>query len=153
VVSSPIVDGAVAVESGRIVAVGHRRDIESLYGAATYNHAGVLTPGLVNAHTHLQLTSYADMATLGVPFAEWIALFFGRYRVTTGEEWLASARDGVREVLAGGTTSTRTASRPSRRPRPDSGACATRRSWARTTTGGRNCGPTSKPGWTARTRA
>ncbi len=105
VVAPPICDGAVAVEGQRIVAVGRRTEIESLYGAATHTHAGVLTPGLVNAHTHLQLTSYADMATLGVPFAEWIGHFFARYRATTEEQWLASAREGVRQVLVSGTTS------------------------------------------------
>ena len=104
VVAVPIRDGAVAFNEGRILAVGTRTEIEHLYGAPTVVHEGVLTPGLVNAHTHLQLTSYADMATLGVSFAEWIGLFFARYRATTTDEWLASARDGVRQVLASGTT-------------------------------------------------
>jgi cytosine/adenosine deaminase-related metal-dependent hydrolase len=104
VVTPPIRDGAVAVEGKRIVAVGSRSEIEALYGASSYTHAGVLTPGLVNAHTHLQLTAYADMATLGVSFAEWIGQFFARYRATTTDEWLASAREGVRQVLASGTT-------------------------------------------------
>ena len=104
VVSPPIPDGAVAIEGERIVAVGPRADIEAAYGPSAYDHPGVLTPGLVNAHTHLQLTSYADMASLGLPFAEWIGQFFARYRATTGDEWLASAREGVRQVLASGTT-------------------------------------------------
>ena len=104
IVAAPIRDGAIAVEDGRILDIGERTEIEDLYGAATHLHAGVLTPGLVNAHTHLQLTAYADMARLGVPFAEWVSLFFARYRATTTDEWLASARDGVRQVLASGTT-------------------------------------------------
>ncbi|MDQ1715326.1 MAG: hypothetical protein QOC60_1271 [Frankiaceae bacterium] len=104
IVTGPIRDGAVAVDEGRILAVGARTEIEDLYGAAIHRHDGVLTPGLVNAHTHLQLTAYADMATLGVSFAEWVGLFFARYRATTTDEWLASARDGVQQVLASGTT-------------------------------------------------
>ena len=104
IVTVPIRGGAVAIADGRILAIGARAEIEDLYGAATYRHEGVLTPGLVNAHTHLQLTAYADMARLGVSFAEWIGLFFARYRATTTDEWLASARDGVRQVLASGTT-------------------------------------------------
>lgn len=104
VVTPPVRDGAVAYDGARIVAVGPRREIERAHGAAGSAYDGILTPGLVNAHTHLQLTAYADMATFGVPFAEWIAHFFARYRETTRDEWLASARAGVAECLAVGTT-------------------------------------------------
>jgi cytosine/adenosine deaminase-related metal-dependent hydrolase len=104
VVAPPIRDGAVALDGTRVVAVGPRADIERDHGTAARRYDGILTPGLVNAHTHLQLTAYADMATLGVPFAEWIAHFFARYRATTRDEWLASARAGVAECLSVGTT-------------------------------------------------
>ncbi|MCK4511948.1 amidohydrolase family protein, partial [bacterium] len=48
-------DGAVAIEGGRIAAVGRASDITSRYGGAeTIDASGKLVmPGLINAHTHL----------------------------------------------------------------------------------------------------
>ncbi|MCU1676382.1 MAG: amidohydrolase [Frankiales bacterium] len=104
IVSPPIADGAVVVDGERIVAVGRRTDIESSYGAAAHTYDGVLTPGLVNAHTHLELTMHADMAAVDEPFDVWIGMFLRRYRETTPEQWLDSARDGIRRSFAAGTT-------------------------------------------------
>src|SRR6185369_7746042 len=46
--------GAVAVDDGRISAVGPQADLERKYPAATRVdcNRGVLTPGLVDSHTH-----------------------------------------------------------------------------------------------------
>jgi imidazolonepropionase len=46
-----IEDGAVRVEGGRIAWVGALRDLDATRSAVTH-HDGVLTPGLVDAHTH-----------------------------------------------------------------------------------------------------
>ena len=50
-----IEDGGIAVSGGRIVAIGPRADIESRYTSRQkINAAGkVITPGLINGHTHL----------------------------------------------------------------------------------------------------
>ena len=47
-------DGAVAIDSGRVVAVGPRAAIEPRYAhfTAVDCRGGVLTPGLVDSHTH-----------------------------------------------------------------------------------------------------
>ena len=49
-----IAGGAVAVEGARIAAVGPRAELERAYGGATVVDCGggVLTPGLVDSHTH-----------------------------------------------------------------------------------------------------
>jgi len=68
-VTSPrIPDGAVAVRSGRILHVGDRRWVLDALDArgADYREEhweGVLAPGLVNAHTHLQYTRMAEVAS------------------------------------------------------------------------------------------
>ncbi|TCP42626.1 imidazolonepropionase [Tamaricihabitans halophyticus] len=63
-------DGAVAVRDGRIVAVGPTPEVLANYAAdATLNAAGrLVTPGLVDAHTHLVYggTRHADWEDLAV---------------------------------------------------------------------------------------
>ena len=70
VASPPIADGWVAVERGRVVAVGRGRpadlaDEEQLGDVA-------LMPGLVNAHTHLELSYLHDEVPPASEFVTWI---------------------------------------------------------------------------------
>ncbi|HVT38069.1 MAG TPA: amidohydrolase family protein [Gemmatimonadaceae bacterium] len=97
----PIEDGTVVVEMDRITYVGPRagaplaRDVE--LGDA------VITPGLVNTHTHLDLTVLRGLPQ-GLTFFDWIrGLVAARDRLTPGEQ-LDSARLGVREGLQAGIT-------------------------------------------------
>ena len=103
IAGEPIRDGAVLVEGDRVVAVGHRSAVDA--GAARVREwPGVLLPGLVNAHTHLQYTDYADLATSGLPFAAWIRTLTERRRTWTPAQWQESTRRGVHELLRTGTT-------------------------------------------------
>src|SRR5699024_9321672 len=74
-------NGAVAVQGDRILHVGERRWVlDSLHEAGTdyveEHWHGVITPGLVNAHTHLQYTHMADVATRQYRgFEDWAAAF------------------------------------------------------------------------------
>jgi len=101
----PIARGAVLVGAdGRIAAVGPdasvprpaRRDDVALGRAA-------LLPGLVNAHSHLELTALRGLVR-DVPFFEWIrtvrAIKYGVDRAI----YRASARWGVLESFAAGIT-------------------------------------------------
>ncbi len=56
--------GAVAVRGNTIVAVGPEAEITAAYGAAeTHNCGGkVLSPGLINAHTHVPMTLLRGLA-------------------------------------------------------------------------------------------
>jgi cytosine/adenosine deaminase-related metal-dependent hydrolase len=99
----PIPDGAVLVEGDRVVAVGPRSSVDA-NGARVREWPGVLTPGLVNAHTHLQYTDFGDLATSGMPFFEWIRTLTARRREWTPGQWQESARRGVHEALRTGTT-------------------------------------------------
>lgn len=53
-----LADGAVLIEGSRILAVGRYRDLKRAETAApvTEHDGKTLTPGLVNAHTHLELS-------------------------------------------------------------------------------------------------
>lgn len=60
IVGPPIADGVACVEGERITAVGSAGDREALLRGPVCDLGDViLTPGLVNPHTHLELTCYA----------------------------------------------------------------------------------------------
>lgn len=70
----PIIrDGAVAIAGGRIVAVGVAKQIVKEYPAARRENLGaaILLPGLINAHTHLELSDRTQAAPTG-SFADWV---------------------------------------------------------------------------------
>lgn len=73
---SPITDGGVAVQSGRITAVGRFSEIaRNLPDVTVVDHPdSVLLPALVNAHTHLELSHLAHLSQQPPPatFTGWI---------------------------------------------------------------------------------
>jgi cytosine/adenosine deaminase-related metal-dependent hydrolase len=101
----PVRSGAVAVRDGRIVAVGPRTEVRAAYPEAVERHwPGILTPGLVNGHTHLNYAHCAHFYGNGKPFPTWILDFAPVIAATTPDGWRESAADGVRQLLATGTT-------------------------------------------------
>ncbi len=64
----------------------------------------MLTPGLVNAHTHLQFSDDADLASSGLEFFDWIRAISVRGRTHTAAEWEVAAGHGAAQLLATGTT-------------------------------------------------
>ena len=70
VASPPIADGWVTVDRGRVVAVGHSRPADGADERQLGNVA--LMPGLVNAHTHLELSYLHDEVPPASEFVTWI---------------------------------------------------------------------------------
>ncbi|MDQ2768460.1 MAG: amidohydrolase family protein [Gemmatimonadota bacterium] len=100
--SPPIRDGTVVELAGRIVYVGPRDDAPG----GTDRDLGdcALLPGLVNAHTHLELTVFRGLLE-DLSFREWIARLQGaKVAVMTPERFLDSARWGIVEGLRAGIT-------------------------------------------------
>ena len=102
-VSAPVIrDGGVAVDDdGRIAAVG---PIADLPVGDLVEHDGVLTPGLVNAHTHLCYSAYADHYGNGKEFFDWIQDFARRNVTMDAAAWEKSTRDGIAASLSNGVT-------------------------------------------------
>jgi len=105
----PVLDGAVAVEGGRIVHVGTRAWVldhlrEDGRAVVERHLDGVLTPGLVNAHTHLQ---YSRMGSVGAGrydgFDDWAVAFSAVYD-RGDQDWAAAAAEGAAALLAAGVT-------------------------------------------------
>jgi cytosine/adenosine deaminase-related metal-dependent hydrolase len=98
----PIENGTVGVRDGRIAYVGERAaaprgDDVDLGDAA-------LVPGLINAHTHLELTAMRGFLE-DLPFSEWIARLQRAKRAVLDEPaMLDSARLGIVEGLRAGVT-------------------------------------------------
>ena len=64
VVGAPIADAVVVVEAGRIGWLGEKADLPQRYqtpGVPIRKLHGVMLPGLVNAHTHLQYTLFSEV--------------------------------------------------------------------------------------------
>jgi cytosine/adenosine deaminase-related metal-dependent hydrolase len=96
----PIRDGAVAIEDGRIAAVGTQGQL----GRGSSHHPeAVILPGFVDAHSHLEYSVYAGFGD-GLPFAPWIAIHVERKARVDVAEMEAMARLGAAECLASGIT-------------------------------------------------
>ena len=100
--SAPVRDGTVAVEGSRIAYVGPRADAPP--GEDRDLGRAVLLPGLVNAHTHLELTAFHDV----IPprgFRDWIVTLQAlKTAVMTRDRYLDSARLGLADGLRAGIT-------------------------------------------------
>ncbi|HEU5259848.1 MAG TPA: amidohydrolase family protein [Gemmatimonadales bacterium] len=105
VTAPPIEDGAVLVDDrGKIAAVGPHAAVPSPEGAERLEFAdAALVPGLVNCHTHLELTHLAGKASER-QFAPWIRAIRALKDATTPEEFSRSACQGVRDCWAMGVT-------------------------------------------------
>lgn len=95
----PIEDGFLAVEGGRISAVGPAERITpaTLKSAALHDLGEVLLlPGFVNAHAHFELTCYRNLLPSG-PLWPWLEQLIGLRR---GEAAAERERDAVRAAAA-----------------------------------------------------
>jgi aminodeoxyfutalosine deaminase len=66
--------------------------------------SAVLIPGLVNAHTHLELTCLHGQLVRFSSFFDWISQLIERRREWTSKEYRESAREGAQMCLSSGTT-------------------------------------------------
>ncbi len=93
----------MCVEDGRVTYIGPRTGAPA--GDRVDLGDSILVPGLVNAHTHLELTAMRGFLE-DLPFRPWILrLTKARQAVFTPERSLASARVGIAEGLLAGVTS------------------------------------------------
>jgi len=105
VTAPPISDGAVLVDdAGTIAAVGPHPHVPTPPGAQALAFPdAALVPGLINCHTHLELTHLAG--TNPEPrFAAWIRRIRELKDATPPDQFRRSAEQGVRDCWARGVT-------------------------------------------------
>lgn len=95
----PIERGAIAIEGGRIAAVGTAAEL----GEGERFPEAAIVPGLVNAHTHLEYAVYAGFGD-GLSFGPWISTHVERKRRLERPDMEAIARLGAAECLRSGIT-------------------------------------------------
>ncbi len=106
--SPPVADGGIAVQAGRIAAVGPFREVRRSWpGAQVIEHPDcVLLPGLINAHTHLELSQLAHLGQQPAPssFPAWIeALLAARSQAAADDAaMLQAARQALTQQQAEG---------------------------------------------------
>jgi cytosine/adenosine deaminase-related metal-dependent hydrolase len=99
----PIRNGWVDIEGGRIAAVGGP-DVDATGGTDLGDVA--LIPGLVNAHTHLELSYLKDRVPGGAGFVSWIRGIIAARRQRpdpSAPEILESIERGIEQSIATGT--------------------------------------------------
>jgi cytosine/adenosine deaminase-related metal-dependent hydrolase len=107
----PHTGGAIAVAEGRIVDTGPLARLRTEYGAPVREFPGcVIMPGLVNAHTHLELTHFPSWKLRkGIDYSprtyvDWVIQVIKIRRSLTRQELEHSVREGIRVSLECGTT-------------------------------------------------
>lgn len=106
--SAPLENGAVAFENERIAAVGKREEITAKFPAAALENLGeaVILPGLVNAHSHLEITAMRGFVDeFDNDFTSWLlTLTKIRGAVLTDEDVRSASVLGAVEGARAGVT-------------------------------------------------
>jgi 5-methylthioadenosine/S-adenosylhomocysteine deaminase len=108
VTASPIYQGAIAVDGSQISFVGTQRELATnpQFNGVEVEDFGraALLPGLINTHTHLELTLMRGFLE-NLPFRDWILkLTKTKYERLTGEDLACSALSGAAEAIRAGVT-------------------------------------------------
>jgi cytosine/adenosine deaminase-related metal-dependent hydrolase len=103
--SPPIRDGAVVIEGDRIIAVGEWKEIAREFPAEAWEFPdGVLMPGLVNPHTHLENTNFAETIKRPQTFNKWLLQMVRLVRSQTFEDALQASVRGIEQLTKFGVT-------------------------------------------------
>ena len=105
--SEPIEDGAIAIDGSRIAGVGGRSEIEAEFADCEIEDLGdaVIMPGMVNCHSHLELTALRNaLDDVEHDFRSWLLRLNKLRSELTEEEIFASAAAGATEGAQAGVT-------------------------------------------------
>lgn len=107
-IATPLIEaGAVAIDDSRIVGVGTRAEIVARFAAAPVHDFGeaAILPGLVNAHSHLELTVMRGFLEAEEnDFFAWLRKLTVARMAMTNEDLLVSATCGAIEAARAGIT-------------------------------------------------
>jgi len=100
-------NAGIAVQGGRIVAIGSSVEIARAYAAHERVDASgkLIIPGLINGHTHVPMTLFRGLAD-DLDLQDWLTkyIFPAEAKNVTEEFVRAGTRLGLAEMIRGGTT-------------------------------------------------
>lgn len=98
-VGNPIQNGVLVQEAGHILECcpwqGHQVDVDL--------GQSLIIPGMVNAHTHLDLGALRGKLPAPSSFTDWLLQVVAYRRQANMQEWAAAIDEGIRESLRHGT--------------------------------------------------
>ncbi|MBI2902647.1 MAG: amidohydrolase family protein [Candidatus Methylomirabilis oxyfera] len=102
----PIQDGSLLIRDGIIRAVGPISTLQRDFPGEPSTSLGdaILLPGLVNAHTHLELTGLHGRLPLGRSFTEWAGALLTLRPTLDGTFFASSSMEGAATLLRSGVT-------------------------------------------------
>ncbi len=105
--SEPITGGAVVIDQGQIVVVGKQAKIKAQFPNADIEDMGeaAIMPGLVNCHSHLEITSMRNsLDDVEMDFRAWLLKLNQQRSDLTTEDIYQAALDGATEGIQAGVT-------------------------------------------------
>ncbi len=98
-------NGAVLINDGKIKFAGCFKDIDKPLSYETVDLGNsAIIPGLINAHTHLELTHLHNRISGNGDFTDWIRQIIIAKEPWTEHEYVSSIREGITKSLEAGTT-------------------------------------------------
>jgi cytosine/adenosine deaminase-related metal-dependent hydrolase len=101
--SAPIRQGIVAIAQDRIVWTGSADSADAPSGSIRDLGPGVLMPGLVNAHCHLELSHLAGQLEDAKGFVPWVEALVAARAEAPLDAVEAAAAEAIRALIASGT--------------------------------------------------
>src|SRR5262245_65678508 len=99
----PIRDGRVAVDGGSVAWVGAPGAADEPRDTIVDLGPGVILPGLVNAHCHLELSYLQGRIALPHPFVGWVRDVVASRSAETPNVVRAGVERAIRQLLDAGT--------------------------------------------------
>ncbi|MFQ5962178.1 MAG: amidohydrolase family protein, partial [Candidatus Methylomirabilales bacterium] len=102
----PIRDAALVIEGTCVRAAGPRTVLKRAYPGVPWRDLGeaILLPGLVNVHTHLELSALRGQVPPGHSFVEWVINLLEKRSSLTSETYAPGVEQGITELIRSGTT-------------------------------------------------
>ncbi|NIT14118.1 MAG: amidohydrolase family protein [Candidatus Dadabacteria bacterium] len=106
--SKPLSNSSVFIEDGKIVEIGPTADLIQKYEGVRHTDLGkgILLPGFINAHTHLELGCITEHIGGFDNFTDWIKQIISAKRdhAPTDRQIRNSVNNGIRRLIKSGTT-------------------------------------------------
>lgn len=101
----PIENGGIAWSADRIGWVGSRAEILRLRPRILADDPrGILMPGLINSHAHLELSGLAGKIPPGTPYTDWLLEIIHQKKRLTARQVVRAIQAGERRLIFSGVT-------------------------------------------------